>query len=232
MRETRGFNGEGGGAREASGPRSFFFLLSLTPPSPSKLKNSTPDYMAPELLQQPSPPPAAAPTTTTPSSSAQAAYDARAADAWALGVLLFLLLAGAYPFEDERHPSSVAHTVANVLAGRRRAWPEWVSEKGRRVVEGLLRSDAAARTTLRELATDSWLAQGARRYASGVPGGPALVNLSSVASVVPAVVVEEAVPAKEEQQQEEQEPPAPPAPASQPPKQGLLQRLMAGLRVK
>jgi serine/threonine protein kinase len=191
--------------------------------------------MAPELLQQPSPPPAAAPTTTTPSSSAQAAYDARAADAWALGVLLFLLLAGAYPFEDERHPSSVAHTVANVLAGRRRAWPEWVSEKGRRVVEGLLRSDAAARTTLRELATDSWLAQGARRYASGVPGGPALVNLSSVASVVPAVMVEAAVPAKEEQeeqQQEEQGPPAPPAPASQPPKQGLLQRLMAGLRVK
>jgi hypothetical protein len=200
--------------------------------------------MAPELLQQPPPPPPSTPTTTT-TTTCTPPYDARAADAWALGVLLYLLLAGAYPFEDERHPSSVAHTVANVLSGRRRAWPQWVSSEARRVVDGLLSPSPAARTTLRDLAVDPWLVGGAQKYARGVPGGPALVNLSAVACgggaggqqqqrrEAAAVVVEGAVAAA---------PPSPapaPAPTQQPeqpkpqqPKQGLLKRLMAGLRVK
>jgi hypothetical protein len=147
--------------------------------------------MAPELLQQQQHPSSSSAanhnnnnntTATTPSTNTPP-YDARAADAWALGVLLHLLLAGAYPFEDERHPSSVAHTVSNVLSGRRRPLPEWVSAEAQRVVAALLQPDPSRRTTLRELASDAWLLSSAGSYAKEVPGGAGLVDVSSVAAV-------------------------------------------------
>jgi len=147
--------------------------------------------MAPELLQQQQ---HSAPVPFTDNAANNAdnnndnsstkpppPYDARAADAWALGVLTFLLLAGAYPFEDERHPSSVAHTVSNVLAARRRPLPDSASPGAARVVAGLLERDPRRRTALRALASDPWLVGGAERHARGVPGGMALVDLSAVA---------------------------------------------------
>lgn len=49
----------------------------------------TPDYMAPEMLGV---------VPSTPSNSG-AKYDARAVDVWAMGVMLYLLVSGVYPFE-------------------------------------------------------------------------------------------------------------------------------------
>jgi hypothetical protein len=188
--------------------------------------------MAPELLQQPPPAANAAPDAAN-ANAAPPPYDARAADAWALGVLLHLLLAGAYPFEDEGHPSSVAHTVSNVLSGRRRPLPEWVSGGARQAVAGLLQPDPARRTTLRALAADAWLLGAAAEYAKGVPGGAALVDLSAVSAATAGAAAAAAAAASSvspllpppQQQQQQQAPSS--APASLPPPPSLPATPMA-----
>ncbi|KAG1658882.1 hypothetical protein FOA52_000670 [Chlamydomonas sp. UWO 241] len=89
----------------------------------------------------------------------------KAVDAWAMGVLLFLLTTSKYPFEDPGAPQNLAHTVANVMAGRMRPFPAEMSAGCRSCIMGLLRPDPKQRTTLEELKANPWLASEARTHA-------------------------------------------------------------------
>ncbi|GFH15541.1 protein kinase domain-containing protein, partial [Haematococcus lacustris] len=53
-------------------------------------------------------------------------YDARAVDAWAMGVLMYLLITGKYPFEDPGHPNNLAHTIHNAMA-----FDPWLMQQAR-----------------------------------------------------------------------------------------------------
>ena len=64
----------------------FGFASTLLVPSSAQLKNGTPGYMAPELYSHV---PGIGP-----------GYDAKAVDAWALGVCVFVLATGRVPFSD------------------------------------------------------------------------------------------------------------------------------------
>ncbi|KAF8072417.1 SRK2E [Scenedesmus sp. PABB004] len=114
----------------------------------------------------------------------RAAYGGEQVDAWAMGVLLFLLVSGTYPFEDPAQPNSLAATIQNVLAGRRRALPPHIGAGCRAVIAGLLHPDPAERTrahkarpasrtraaaaaaAAQDLAHDSWLRGAASSYAA------------------------------------------------------------------
>ncbi|PNG99079.1 Serine/threonine-protein kinase SRK2J, partial [Tetrabaena socialis] len=78
----------------------------------------------------------------------KAPYDPRSVDAWAMGVLLYLLVTGRYPFEDENRPNNLAATVTNVLAGRVRPLPPSISAGCVELIAGLLQPKPERRSTL------------------------------------------------------------------------------------
>ncbi|KAJ9517780.1 hypothetical protein QJQ45_004088 [Haematococcus lacustris] len=106
------------------------FGLSKHLESARTLGVGTPDYLSPEMLQ-----------VWTNYTGTPVPYDARAVDAWAMGVLMFLLITGKYPFEDPGHPNNLAHTIHNVLAGRMCPFPDHMSAGCRELISGLLRID-------------------------------------------------------------------------------------------
>eukprot|EP00983_Pelagomonas_calceolata_P076012 1153242-Pelagomonas_calceolata.AAC.1 len=98
----------------------------------------TPDYLSPEMLQ----------AYTGGSGGGASGYDARAVDAWAMGVLMYLLTTGKYPFEDPRHPNVLSQTIQNVLHGRMQPFPSSMSPGCRALIMGLLQCNPKQRTTL------------------------------------------------------------------------------------
>ncbi|PNW72489.1 hypothetical protein CHLRE_16g685389v5 [Chlamydomonas reinhardtii] len=95
-------------------------------------------------------------------------YDARRVDAWAMGVLMYLLVTGRYPFEDEAHPNNLAATVTNVLAGRVRPLPGNVSRGCAELIAGLLQPRPERRSSLLDLVDNQWLSAAASQYAARV----------------------------------------------------------------
>jgi len=105
----------------------------------------TPDYMAPELLN------------AGPGRVSAGRYDARQVDVWALGVMLYLLVAGVYPFEDPKHPDNVAHTLQNVRLGRIAPLPGVVSASCADLIARMLHKNPRRRITLQALKRHPWM---------------------------------------------------------------------------
>ncbi|WIA11040.1 hypothetical protein OEZ85_011193 [Tetradesmus obliquus] len=92
-------------------------------------------------------------------------YDARKVDAWALGVLLYVLVSAQYPFSDDSTgPGSAVAAQRALLSGRYRPIPSSVGAGARRIVQGLLVVDPAHRMDLEEVAQDPWLLSAAMEY--------------------------------------------------------------------
>ncbi|KAG8441641.1 hypothetical protein GDO86_010719 [Hymenochirus boettgeri] len=96
-------------------------------------KHGCPAYVSPEILN----------TTGT--------YSGRLADAWSLGVMLYTLLVGRYPFHDS-DPSSLFSKI------RRGQYciPEHVSPKARCLIRSLLRKEPSERLTAEEIFLHPW----------------------------------------------------------------------------
>ncbi|GJN35410.1 hypothetical protein PR202_gb24185 [Eleusine coracana subsp. coracana] len=89
----------------------------------------TPAYAAPEVLRR-------------------RAYDGAKADAWSLGVVLFVMLAGRLPFDD----ANVAAMCARQRGRDHAPLPDWVSPPARRLVRRLLDPDPSTRLAVADLA--------------------------------------------------------------------------------
>eukprot|EP00798_Chlamydomonas_sp_ICE-L_P014801 gene14801-20856_t len=104
--------------------------------------------------------------------------DIKPENCMAMGVLMFLLLTGTYPFEDPAYPNNLSRTIGNVLAGRMRPFPAHVSPQSRELICSLLKVNVKERKTLLELGNVEWLMAKARAYSISVTGSDSLVNLN------------------------------------------------------
>ncbi|XP_013409915.1 tribbles homolog 2-like [Lingula anatina] len=100
-------------------------------------KHGCPAYVSPEIL-----------CANTP-------YSGKAADMWSLGVILYTMLFGRYPFHDTE-PSAL---FRKILRGQYNV-PETVSSKARCLIRSLLRQDPSERLTADEVLRHPWFRTG------------------------------------------------------------------------
>ncbi|GAV88470.1 Pkinase domain-containing protein [Cephalotus follicularis] len=97
----------------------------------------TPAYIAPEVLQP--------------------EYDGKIADVWSCGVTLYVMLVGAYPFEDPDEPKDFRKTIQRILSVQY-SIPDCVqiSEECRHLISRIFVANPAARITIPEIRNHEW----------------------------------------------------------------------------
>ena len=132
------------------------FGLSKHLESAVTLGVGTPDYMAPEMLGYGGKKNQRQIHHQNPYDDKKM-YDARAVDVWAMGVMLYLMVAGVYPFEDPSNPDNVACTLQNVRDGRIRPLPADVSHQCADLIVRMLHKKSLKRLTLDQVILHPWI---------------------------------------------------------------------------
>nr|GMD51783.1 serine/threonine-protein kinase SRK2I-like [Ipomoea batatas]GMD55245.1 serine/threonine-protein kinase SRK2I-like [Ipomoea batatas] len=98
----------------------------------------TPAYIAPEVLLRQE-------------------YDGKVADVWSCGVTLYVMLVGAYPFEDPDEPKDFRRTINRILSVQY-SIPEniQISEECRHLISRIFVGDPAQRITMPEIKNHAW----------------------------------------------------------------------------
>ncbi|XP_074647724.1 maternal embryonic leucine zipper kinase-like [Tubulanus polymorphus] len=79
-------------------------------------------------------------------------YLGRETDLWSMGVLLYALLCGFLPFDDD----SIAYLYRKIQIGRYEI-PRWLSKESVQLLDAMLQVDPKKRVTIRELCHHPWL---------------------------------------------------------------------------
>ncbi|KAF4352265.1 hypothetical protein F8388_003330 [Cannabis sativa] len=98
----------------------------------------TPAYIAPEVLSR-------------------REYDGKLADVWSCGVTLYVMLVGAYPFEDQEDPKNFRKTINRIMAVQYKI-PEYVhiSQDCRHLISRIFVANPAKRITIKEIKNHPW----------------------------------------------------------------------------
>ncbi|KAJ7946602.1 Protein kinase [Quillaja saponaria] len=98
----------------------------------------TPAYIAPEVLSR-------------------REYDGKLADVWSCGVTLYVMLVGAYPFEDQEDPKNFRKTI-NRIMGVQYKIPDYVhiSQDCRHLISHIFVAHPAKRITIKEIKNHPW----------------------------------------------------------------------------
>ena len=113
----------------------FGFATFLKSPEYTKLFCGTPSYMAPEIVGKRENPGAAA-------------------DVWAAGVLLFVMLTGNYPFKS----ASDRELYRLILKGKFEV-PLGISQTGKNLLRKILQTDPKKRPTCAQILKDPWVSE-------------------------------------------------------------------------
>ncbi|KAG7011192.1 Serine/threonine-protein kinase SRK2I [Cucurbita argyrosperma subsp. argyrosperma] len=115
-----------------------YVLQSSVLHSQPKSTVGTPAYIAPEVLLRQE-------------------YDGKIADVWSCGVTLYVMLVGAYPFEDPDEPKDFRKTIQRIL-GVQYSIPDCVqiSTECRHLISRIFEADPATRITIPEIKNHSW----------------------------------------------------------------------------
>ncbi|KAI6678739.1 hypothetical protein NL676_039535 [Syzygium grande] len=98
----------------------------------------TPAYIAPEVLNR-------------------REYDGKTADVWSCGVTLYVMLVGAYPFEDPQDPDNFRKTMTRILAAQYN-FPDYVhiSQDCRHLLSRIFVVNTSRRITIKDIKSHPW----------------------------------------------------------------------------
>ncbi|GAY62861.1 hypothetical protein CUMW_221140 [Citrus unshiu] len=98
----------------------------------------TPAYIAPEVLSR-------------------REYDGKLADVWSCGVTLYVMLVGAYPFEDQEDPKNFRKTISRIMAVQYKI-PDYVhiSQDCRNLLSRIFVANPSRRITIKEIKSHPW----------------------------------------------------------------------------
>ncbi|WVZ10747.1 hypothetical protein V8G54_015277 [Vigna mungo] len=115
-----------------------FVLSSSVLHSQPKSTVGTPAYIAPEVLLKKE-------------------YDGKIADVWSCGVTLYVMLVGAYPFEDPEEPANFRKTIQRILKVQY-SIPDYVhiSPECRHLISRIFVADPAQRITIPDIRSHEW----------------------------------------------------------------------------
>ncbi|XP_065200386.1 tribbles homolog 2-like [Planococcus citri] len=106
-------------------------------------KRGCPAYVSPEILRS------------------HAKYSGRAADIWSLGIILYTMLVGRYPFNDLHHSSLFAKISRGYFT-----IPENLSPKAKCLIRSLLRRDPNERLPAGDILDHPWFTHRSKYYSS------------------------------------------------------------------
>ncbi|XP_044423498.1 CBL-interacting protein kinase 24 isoform X2 [Triticum aestivum] len=95
----------------------------------------TPNYVAPEVLSD-------------------GGYDGSAADIWSCGVILYVLMAGYLPFEENDLP-----TLYDKITAAHFSCPDWFSQGAKSLIQRILDPNPKTRMTIKEMKADTWFSK-------------------------------------------------------------------------
>ncbi|KAM3212589.1 hypothetical protein ACQJBY_065567 [Aegilops geniculata] len=95
----------------------------------------TPNYVAPEVLSD-------------------GGYDGSAADVWSCGVILYVLMAGYLPFEENDLP-----TLYDKITAAHFSCPDWFSQGAKSLIQRILDPNPKTRMTIKEMKADTWFSK-------------------------------------------------------------------------
>ena len=88
-----------------------------------------------------------------------------------MGVMLYLLLTGTYPFEDRQRPGNVTATLRRVREGKINPFPDRVCPYAQQLVRHMIRVAPRRRAKLSEVAEHPWLTGAHLLGGAGGSGG-------------------------------------------------------------
>eukprot|EP01034_Spumella_vulgaris_P029847 gene29848-36967_t len=139
----------------------------------------TPNYVAPEVL-------------------GKDGYDGKKADVWSIGVILYVLLAGYLPF-DENTMAALFQKIKNADF----EYPDWFSAEAKDLLSKILIPDPANRAKLSDLKNHPWMQHGdsgptpsAGNNSAAVAGAPVVSNTKPAAQPAPVVAAAKKAPAQ------------------------------------
>ncbi|GAB0498515.1 hypothetical protein MMPV_009860 [Pyropia vietnamensis] len=106
-------------------------------------------------------------------------YDGRLSDAWAAGVMLYVLLTGGLPFLHS-DPAELRHLITSASP----VLPSTLSPSARHLLTGLLTKEPSCRYSLRDAATHPWLTGASADRGVHAPVGPEGAATAAVAAGV------------------------------------------------